>query len=248
METEQAALEDDNLPPETPVQEQAPELEASPEESAPLETPVEEEIDPVQKRINKITAEKYAEKRRADALEKELATARGAPQPSIPTAAPKLEDFDYDETQYNDALIDYKVQQGLAKQQEATQAASVQQDSIQTQSKFNENVSKMLEKAPDWQEVADRVPLLPQETLNTVMRSDNGAEIVYYLGQNPEIAEQIATANPLDAAVKIGQITAQLGKPKIKPSAAPEPIVPISPGGSVGKDLEDMSVEEIYNL
>lgn len=239
--TEQAAL-DENMP---PLDEETPEAQA-PEASAPSETPEQQEDqDAIQKRINKITAEKYAEKRRADALEAKLNELPQVTQPI--TAAPKLEDFDYDEGKYQEALIDFKVNQKAIEIQTQQQAAVTQQESTQVQSKFNQGVAKMLETAPDWQEVADRVPLLPQETLNTVMRSDNGPELVYYLGQNPDVAEQISTANPMDAAVKLGQITAQLGKPKVKTSAAPEPIEPVTSGGTVGKNLEDMSMEDIYN-
>lgn len=242
MSKEQAALEDPNMPPDVPEE---PVAEPSSEASAPSETPEESEQDKVQQRINKITAEKYAEKRRADALEQELVTARGStPQPI--TAAPKLEDFEYDEGKYQEALIDFKVNQKAIEIQEGQQAAVNQQASAQSQVKFNQGVAKLMETATDWQEVADRVPLLPQETLDTVMRSDNGPELVYYLGQNPDVAEQISTANPMDAAVRLGQITALLGKPKIKPSAAPEPIEPVNSGGTVGKDLENMSMEEIY--
>jgi len=52
------------------------------------------------------------------------------------------------------------------------------------------------------------------------------------------------------AAMQLGAISARLGavKPNIAPSAAPEPIEPISSGGSVSKDIGDMSMEEIYGL
>jgi hypothetical protein len=70
------------------------------------------------------------------------------------------------------------------------------------------------------------------------MTMPNGAEVAYFLGQHLDVADEIATANPMMAAMRLGEIRAQLanGKPKPKPSAAPDPIAPISAGGKIASD------------
>jgi len=69
----EAALEvDENMPPVDKVIEEVAEVTTETTESATADTDTveEPEVDGVQKRINKVTADKYAAIRRADALEK----------------------------------------------------------------------------------------------------------------------------------------------------------------------------------
>ena len=91
-----------------PAQEQQPEQEsvkqpAIAESGEVTNGEVAEEVhavDGFQKRINKVTADKYAEKNRADALEaelKKLREERGTGILDTKTGTPTLEQFDYDE-------------------------------------------------------------------------------------------------------------------------------------------------------
>jgi hypothetical protein len=252
-----AALEDDAPAPleQTPGEAvETPETESAPVEQA--ETPAEpedKELSPRgQERFNKITADKYAEKRRADAAEarlRELEAKVPQQQPESVTA-PKLEDFDYDESKYNEALIDYKVNQKAAQiqqQQEAAQSAAKQQQAAEA---FNAKVASFAEQAPDYQEAVGNIPPLPAETLDVVMQAENGPQLAYYLGKHLDIADEIASASPYVAAMKLGAISERLAavKPNVTTSAAPDPIEPISSGGSISRDLSEMSMEEIYNL
>jgi hypothetical protein len=63
-----------------------------------------------QKRINKITADKHAERKRANDLQLELDAIK-ARQTQEPQHAPTLEQFDYDEDKFIQAKIDYAVTQ-----------------------------------------------------------------------------------------------------------------------------------------
>ena len=88
----------------------APVESATTDDTPEVEPPKE---DGFQKRINKVTAAKYAAERRAEELErklKELETAK----PAKP--APTLEDFDFDEAAYQAALIESKVEQVITAQ------------------------------------------------------------------------------------------------------------------------------------
>lgn len=261
MSDEQAA-QDPNMPPteETEVTETTEtEVETKAEgqaETAPAEVEetgfVETESDKVQKRINKITAEKYAEKRRADELERKLNEA-AAQTPQVQTqstAEPKLEDFDYDEAAHTAALIDYKVNQKAEQIQQQSQQAQAQQQAQQQAGEFHQKVAEFTAKASDYEQVVANIPPLPEQTLNAVMQSDKGPEIAYYLGKHLDVADMIATADPMTAAMKLGQISAQLTATTktVKTSAAPEPIEPINSGGVSTRNMEDMSMEEIYNM
>tara|TARA_R110000824_G_scaffold188319_1_gene369663 strand:+ start:9231 stop:9983 length:753 start_codon:yes stop_codon:yes gene_type:complete len=247
-----AALVDDNMPPLDHVINQVELLPETTGESAPLTVDDATEVDNTQKRINKITAEKYAEKRKAEDLQRrydELV----ANQKPIETKAPTLEEFDYDEEAFNAASISYQVREGMA-----TEAQRLQKEGIATQQEaanqqradsFNAQVAEVMLQHPDYQERIKTLPQFKQDTLDAIMSSNKGAEIALALSQDLDLAEEIASALPMVAAMKLGELSARLNmKPQIKTSAAPSPIEPLSSGGSLNKDYSEMSMEEIYSL
>jgi hypothetical protein len=193
-----------------------------------------------QSRINKVTADKYGEKRRADALQERL-EALEAQQPVVTqttSVEPTLESCDHDEEKFYTALMDYKLDKRMA-QLQAQQGQSTEQARVTAINKsFDAQVAAIVETKPDYQEVIANVPTLPNETLQTVMSMDNGADIAYYLGKHLDVADEIASASPIMAAMRLGEIRAQLanGKPKPKHSAAPDPIDPISAGGKIASE------------
>ena len=225
-------------------------------ESAPAEVEKETEApteaekpkgDGFQKRIDKVTADKYAEQRRADELQK-WKDDQLAKQAAEKAVKPKLEDFDYDEEEHNKAVrqheIDQGVQAALAKKSAEAKAQQQQQDGEKVLSTFNERV-EALGKA-DFDTKANAIPILPNGVVDELMRSEQGAEIVYHLGSNLEIAESLAQMSPGRAMMEIGKLSTRLSaKPDIKPSAAPEPIVPIKSGSALSSDIGDeMSMDE----
>ena len=190
-----------------------------------------------QKRINKITAEKYAEKRRADEAEKALTELKTQTpiQPKQTGQEPKLEDYDYDEAAHTSALIDYRVNLKADQIQQQRQQEQRQTQEKQTADNFNLKVAAFAEKATDYEQVVANIPQLPPETLDAVMQSDKGPELAYYLGKHLDVADDIATASPMVAAMKLGHLSAQLAATTktVNTSAAPEPIEPIESGGSL---------------
>lgn len=258
--TEQAALEEQLSPVEDePVI--TDELEAgaeTPAESAPATVdpdyiPPEEMTEKFQAKVNKQTARYYAEKRQKDALAEENARLKAQiPQAAstVATGEPKLEDFDYDDTAYQAALVQHHVAVALAedRQKQAQQAqVSAQETTFNT---FQQKVAEFTKQAPDFHEVTGLVPDLQPETLEAVMQHEKAPEIAYYLGKHLDVADQIVQMTPIQAAIKLGEISAQLtATPKtVKTSAAPEPVNPIVGGGSISKAQEDMTIEELEAL
>jgi hypothetical protein len=221
--------------------EDPPEVEAAAEpaadttqESAPEQVDAE---DKTQKRINQLVAQRYEEKRRADALEKQLQEQAAKPEPE-----PTLEKFDYDEEAYNKAAVAYQVKQEILALQKQAQA----QQALQQQQEINRSFAEKVQKfaRPDYAEVISAIPELPNETIGLVQQA--GPEVAYYLGKHLDVAAEIAQSNPLHAAMRIGAITEQLkaGRPNKQPSTAPEPIKPLSAAGALSGDVgDDMSME-----
>lgn len=244
-DSEQAALTDEALDAQIAEAANPVELESAPEpEIEKVEPEVKE--DGFQKRINKVTADKYAEKRRADDLQRKIDEMETARPAAVKGDAPKLEDFDYDESAFNAAVIDHKVNEAVNRQV-ATQNESAKNASAQeAQNAFNERIVEFGK--DDFNEVASSVPQLPTGVAEALVSSDNGAELIYHLGTHLDQADKLANMTPNQAIMELGRISANLSaQPNIKTSAAPDPITPISSGGSLSKDIGEMSMEELYN-
>ena len=214
------------------------------EESAPLEN------DGVQKRINKITADKHAERRRAEAAEARLKELEEK-QANAPTKAPSLDDpeIDYDEDKYLEARIDY----GVKKAAQESRLAQKGQTAQAAREAANSNFAQRVEKVgiDDYSEViqglVDTVPL-SVDIVDAIQADEKGPELAYYLGKNLDVADKVAGMPPIVAALELGKISAKLssGKPT-KLTKAPAPVKQAGAGGGVRKDEKDMTMEEFYN-
>ena len=215
-----------------------PEVE-KPEVSEEVETgdTAKPEVDGVQKRINKITADKWAEKRRADALQAQLDNQQ---QQAQPTNVPKLEDFDYDDEAYQTALIDYKVNAATNQMAQNNANAALAQEQADTQRKFDESATVFAQDRPDFSETIAQVPNLHPSTLNAIMHSDNAPALAYHLGKNLDQADALTQMSPDAALMELGRINSVISQPKpVKTTSAPKPIDALSQSGAVESDIGD---------
>lgn len=226
---------------------------SQPIESAPIKEEVKEvveEVAPVvaeevkpehdgfQKRINKVTAEKYDLQRKLDAYK-----AKETAVPVEPVKAPEEADFDYDDAAFNKATVKYQVQQELAEQAKVQQQVKADFESQKVMAAFNEQAAALGK--DDFGDKAEAVPQLPVGVADAIMQSENGAEIVYYLGGHLDQADALAGMTTSQALMEIGRMSLSLDKkPEIKLSAAPEPIETLRAGSAITSDVGgDMSIE-----
>ena len=227
-------------------------------EEAIVETPitdsatVEEEVnttdekpkeDGFQKRINKVTKDKYAADKRADDLQAQL----DKRNESEALTEPKLEDHDYDEDAFNKANVSYNVQEQvkveLAKQATAQEQINQEAETQKITDSFNEQISALGK--DDFDAKADAIPDLPPGVASAMMSLENGAEMIYHLGNHLDKADSLAGMTPMAAMAEIGRISAQMSvEPEIKLSAAPDPIEPVTAGSALSDKMDDeMSIE-----
>lgn len=96
----------------------------------------------------------------------------------------------------------------------------------------------------------DKVALNPGLAVSSAMRdvilsSDQGADVLYELGRNPNLASEIAKLSPVEAALRLGRIEGALSRPKPKiKSSAPAPIKPVQGRATPQRDPEKMSMSE----
>lgn len=200
--------------------------------------------DAVNKRISKITAEKYQfkteaqmAKERADKLEAELAAIKAERSIPVPSdlIAPSPDLYYEDKSEYNRQMAEYQaklaqsvVQQQSKAAQEAERQRREQEDQLSAQRSAYESVLKSAQEAGiDFEELENSAAVLQKRGINQQLSSliashERSAPILDYLAKNPtEFHELNETRDVLRVVRKLDELQAKASKRKI--SNAPEP-------------------------
>lgn len=203
----------------------------------------------INERFRELTAQRKAEKERADKAEAEAKAAReeverikreasqqAAKLPEL-GPEPQLEQFDGRIEAYADALKAWtaeKIQRDTAEKAQREAAAKEAQELART---WNEKQSEIVREVPDYHEViAANSMELPKEVYEAVKEAiyaaDNGPRVLYELSKDQALADRIARMTPAKAALEIGRMDVRLSAPKkvqeIAPEATTKPVAEIS--------------------
>lgn len=235
---------DDQTPTEATTE--AAIVESAPTESAinPDSTEAEKpKEDGFQKRMNKITKKAGEQERRADSLQKQLDEMQKTPELEEPT----LEQHGYDTDAFNDAQVDYKIQEGVKKGIKANSQGNILEkqelEALQLTESFIEKVTAIDSEGMD---KINSIPDLPKGVVDAIKQSPESGELALYIATNPEVADKLAAMNPTVAMMELGRISVKMSiKPEIKLSAAPDPITTLNSGGSaLDVNEDDMSMDQ----
>lgn len=190
--------------------------------------------DGFQTRINKVTAKVYAGQRREVELQKRIDDLEAAN--TVDTIKkPNIDDFDSDDD-FSRADRNYEIQLGI-KEALSSQDASRKQTQQKAEASllfdsFDKQVTAL--KIDDFYEKAGTIPDLPDGVADAIMAETNGAEMIIHLSAHLDKADALAGMTPGAAMMELGRISAQMSaKQNIEPSAAPDPIEPLSSGGGL---------------
>lgn len=210
----------------------------------------------VQKRINKITAEKYAAKKAADYWKGIAQNNQPASQPAVAPESvfakpePREEDFDSNEA-YVKAFGLHQVEKYKTEADASAKATTANEQAGKRITTFYERADEqeITGKYPDFHEVIEKEVFTPRMT-ELVQSSEHGPELAYYLGNNPEVALKIADMDDVSPAEAMREIIKLEQQFAIKPnkknvSKAAEPISPVDSGGShIPKDADKLPMNE----
>jgi hypothetical protein len=237
VETEttlEAADEKDTTVAEGEAKEEATENKAEGEDDKKPEEKPPEKVHPVQKRIDKLTRDKYMLKGELEAVKRENEALRNSNhQGQREEVKPVRESYNSD-AEFIEALTDFKVNAAMAKippkEDFQTQPNSVAREA---------EARSLYEDYDEYVEDGGKVNL-PEAAVVAIQRSPYRPDIQYMIGKNPEMAESWAKMHPLDIAKAIGKLELGIeGKskpaPKAKVSNAPAPVKPLAPKGGSGK-------------
>jgi hypothetical protein len=167
---------------------------------------------------------------------------------------PKVEDYD-NYADYIRDLTRWEIKSEREMEAQAKVQASKQSEQQRKDERFAEITEKGNEKYPDFEDMpAQTADLLKTKGLafksamvDTLIETENAADIVHYLYTNPDEAERIAKLPAYGQAKEIGKLEDKLlnATPKKPISKAPAPITPVGTGKASNDSLNDeLPIEE----
>ncbi len=212
----------------------------------------------VQRRIDELTkarrlAEAEAEFWRGKAL---AAPAPLTPAAEKPKTKPSPADFETTEA-YLEARDTWVLAEAARladeKVQKASQAFEQRSEQEILSTEWSERETAVQEAHPDYEEVTGQAFATLQSLkgpataaiAHAVQYSENGPELLYYLGQHPEEAERLSRLHPTQAVIGLGRIEGRLAGgaapiPAVVPQTkAPKPPAPIRKSSTVSADPND---------
>lgn len=190
----------------------------------------------LQKRFDKLTADKYRLEGELEALRSQ----KQEPAPKPKEGEPKIDDFSDLESYYK-AQARWEVKQELAEQKAAEEKKAEETKGREILETYQKRVTDIRTKHEDWDEVYESIgdATLPPSVQLAILELEEGPEVVYQLAKNAELREKLNTMSAPRAIAEIGRIAASLSKsetpaPEKRPvSTAPAPIKPL--GGAATK-------------
>lgn len=208
----------------------------------PTQETGKKEMSEHEKRIRSLSADVKLLKQKLSQYEQPAAskpaTTEQSADPQRPDPA-KFETMD----QYLEALSDYKVEKALIGERQ--RVAKQQQDDQQhrqvnqEREQWNSKIGDARKKHTDFDSVAlnPNLSVLEGSAVDWwVMNRPNGAEVLYHLGQNPELLESVNQMPAHEAAYELARIEMELSAP---PKPAPLPRAPRPPTEATVKGSVD---------
>jgi len=233
------------------------------EEAAGVKATVEENADTdkvpagVKKKLDKYTKARRTAERETELLREEneqlKAKVAGA-DASKEDLKPDSRDFDSD-ADYIEALTDYKAKKAITDKENsdretATTALQVKQTALAKEK--NDAIISVIntgrEKYKDFDTVFNDKVTVTEPMADAIALLDNGRDVAYFLGKNPQRATEIAQMGVVEAAMAIQDISSgarKIAKTTIASNAS-DPIKPVSGSAANIKTLETMTQGE-YN-
>lgn len=212
----------------------------------------------VQKRIDQVVREREDERRKNEALQREIDELKKGKQQK-PEAKqdkePVESDFEtYDD--YLDALDAYDKQQSEESKPEQKADKADTQDEPQSELSDNQKTAMAVIKeavdSADKPEDFEAVALNPEvpitgDMLEALAECEDPTKVMYHLGKNKDLAADIAAGSPAQQARAIAKLDLTVDSKPPKPTKttqAPDPISPVGGSDAQQKDVSEMSFAE----
>jgi len=198
--------------------ESPPAVESDDKEKTEVSDGLQKRFDKLAKQIREARDESVAEREKRIDAERRAEEAEA----KVPAPTPKtLADFNYDESAYQEHVREEARQE--ARQIARTEAVKVNREfsegrkAEETESEYQKRETVFAESKSDFNEKCYDDKLKISQGMAEVIREvDVGPELFYYLGSNPEVAEDIARLSPVTAGMELSAIVTNIRSEKAK--------------------------------
>ncbi len=192
----------------------------------------------VAKRIKELTDARRAAEAREERLLRLLEQQRQAAPPAReeePDELKGLKDFDYDEKRY----FDYVEKRAEARAEKAAKQLAerfkTESEAMSRRAKFDERIEAFAKNVADYHEVVTDDTPVSEAMADVMMDSEEAGALMYYLGNNPDVARKLYFMKPAQAGRELqkleDRLVAERKKAAEKPvSKGPPPPPRIEPG------------------
>jgi hypothetical protein len=204
----------------------APQTDAAPTTAIPGDAPATPEAKPkgVQKRIDELTGNWRNAERDRDYWREQAIKGQQPPAPVV-TGKPTLEQFEFDQEKFLEALADWKLNErdkAAETKRKETEAKEAAEKRTKT---FVEREAKYAAGKDDYRSVAevgnDPSFICTPAMAEAILEAEEGPALLHYLDTHRDEAARIAQMSPTQTALALGRIIAR--------PAAPEPVAPQIP-------------------
>ena len=227
-----------------------------PKEEKPEPTEADRIREAMQKRIDRKTAVTKALEKKIAELQSKVAE---IPQQEVDNS-PKEEDFETFE-EYDKARVEYLADKKAEERFNEKKQKELAQKSYELRQakakEFNDKIESFRAEVPDYDEKAaafmeltadyrsrmgEANPTL-QSIGNVILELENAPAVIHQLGANPDLMDDLASMNPVQAGIELVRLHESYSRPE-KKQITPEPIKPLKATGKGNKDPRKMSDEE----
>ena len=180
-------------------------------------------------KINRENAEKSQRIAERDQRIAELEARVGKSQhaPAAGDGRPTLEQHNFDQDAYLEALADWKVEQHLKAREESTKQAASAKSQQEVTVAYNTKAAEFADEHPDFPEVVGSIKYPLDAALQAaIMAHPKGPEIAYHLGTNDDDAFALASIQPALAAAAVERLASRLTAAHEAPQAPQPPVTP----------------------
>lgn len=211
----------------------------------------------VQQRISQLARQKNEANARVQELEQQnryLSEQMNQVQQPL-DQFPELQDYDYDQAKYQQAVIQYNaqlnaqtVQQAMGQQQQAQLNHLNAQKQVISEESFKEKYKEFALDFPDYESKITSPTFQQSDFVARAIVNDfdNGPAVAYWLASNPQQAARVNQMEELEAMKALTTVSTALkiAKRPVSTTNAPAPSKPVAPKGKVSKDPDKMSPDE----
>lgn len=195
----------------------------------------------VQKRIDKLTQQRYEREARIRELEAKIAENERMAQAEQPEPDPSQ--FETLE-QYLDAKVEFEAGKRV---REIESQRTVQQKEAERMAGFNERAAAIRQANPDFDAVLQSAAVgVSDAVMETILESDDGPSLAYHLAKNPTELYRLNAMTERQQVLELGRISARLSAkvPERKVTQAPPPAPAVKATGTGSKSVSDMTDKE----